>query len=122
VILQQRPGAQSYTRNRHRVVTTPLRDWDNCCEEGDSKVAWKNEFSPITVGTLGHPAQSLNDSNVPLQVKTQHDAADRHLNTWLFQQVEQAFSLIKGHGSKNFCNNKFGKDRHVERLWRNGTL
>lgn len=121
--LQQHPGADSYTRNRHRVITTPPMDWDNCFEGRDTTRFPGRVISVISLRPhRGHPAQSPYDSNAPLPVKTEHDAADCHLNTCFFQQVEQAdVSLIKGHGCKNFCNNNFGENRHVEKLQRNDT-
>lgn len=100
------------------MITTPPTDRDNCFEEGDPT---RLPGGMISVTSLwphrGHPAQSLYDSNAPLLVKTERDAADCHLNTWFFQQVEQAdVCLIEGHGCKNFHNNSFGEDRHVEKL------
>lgn len=112
--LQQHPGADSYTRNRHSVITTPPMDWDNCFEEGETTCL---PGRMISVRSLwphrGHPAQSLCDSDAPLPGKTERDAADRHLNMWGFLQVEQdGVSLIKGHSCKNFRNNNSGESRH----------
>lgn len=112
--LQQHPGADSYTRNRHSVTASPAMGWDNCFEEGQA-TGWPGRM--ISVRSLwphrGHPAQSPYDNDAPLPGKAERDAAGWHSNMWGFLQVEQGgVSPIKGHSCKNFHSNMSGESRH----------